>query len=342
MLHLSKYIIHMNVCGYKLTEAFRAEHAFFLKFLLHMDDSGHLTYTDDSFKCKKSWNKYFKTPIHILINDLISNKLLEKTSHGYKFNYKNIAGYRYTKQSITYSDTFIEQYNQIKSIYDFKHKLDIDKPTKTLLKSQKYIAELLNGDFFKKHSFDEDWLTKIKIRPYTWQEILHGVELFRKKRNTGNLAYYSKISLPMFLYNPVTHKSLCLELIQDNYNFDTEEERTIYFRETQWLADMARFDNDIVAERLYPVYEYFKEFFYRLERLAEKTNTLIYWRKHYGIEFNWKYFVSDIYNFIKPQRNFKPEYLGYKNNFWYAFVKYMRHTYNVYIIFNLDFFKEEK
>jgi len=237
-----------------------------------------------------------------------------------------------------YTDEFIKQYEQICAIYDFKHKLNVNRPSRLLITAQKYIQSILDKTFLTSLPFKKEWLEKqstdILTEDVSFDTILYAVKKYAEARSKGSwLEHAPKISLPAFFYNPYTHKSWFIIMLQTKNASDIEQmtfkddEYAEYMRGLFQLSNLFRVNIDKIKDNIKPMYFYMK---YNYTNLKNKNTNPIMWKKLFGDHFVWQHFIDLLSEYISTFNVYMGN-IKFQSGFWNNFTHWIKDKYDVNI-----------
>jgi len=247
------------------------------------------------------------------------------------------------------NDWFVELYDEISAVYDFRHACNKDKPTKLMLEAQTYLDEILFHTFLKRHLWDKKWIQKQNTDILDTCDkaiVLQAIEKLKAAKAPHGFLEHVGISLPSFFYNKRNKTSIFILMLQEGQkdlaiSFDTVDERANYELEISWLAENTQLDYNSLYNQLHTMYKYFKDNYIGLQERAEKQGDGTAWHKQYGSSFKWKYFVSDLAAFIHA-RPTAIKWMRMENStFWYGFIFYVYKLYRVKLVFGDQIFKDK-
>jgi hypothetical protein len=247
----------------------------------------------------------------------------------------------------SYTSEFIAQYEKIRKIYDFKH--TTDRVTNVLLHSQYLIDLILQKEFLKWAEFDPEWASGMDwsffINP-TFDGILSVVSKYAEARKKGGwLETSSPISLPTFLYNPKTRKSLFVQLLQ-TVKQATLPSDEVFLKYGKPFMEQFHLKQESCAVGLGTIYTYWKERYDSLKQLNIAKGNGTYWENVFGTIFSWKVFLKYFGEFLTSSYIYKDREIatydfGYKKSIWYKFMAYMYKNYNKIMIDKFDKFYKD-
>lgn len=354
-LYVLKWIIYMYKNGNMIESGIYPEH-FLIMHSVVAKECCALSHTSKDY-VEKIMHKLSGKNSNIQNQQYPLNSVIS-TERGYRNCYykinKNVVEVLMSRENSLFAmeqiltDEFIGQYKQISAIYDFKHRFDAENPSRVLLDSQQIIKDILEKTYIGKYGFDAAWISKQKLEFFdnpSFEGILAIIRIYAGARNSGGwLASSKPISLPSFFYNPHTRKCLFIQLLQ-GIHFSCinipEEEKGEYQKEVDWLSVQCRMDSTTVYNNLFPIYTYLKEYYIQLQAQAKRNGKGTEWQKRYGEYFKWKYFISDLVEYIQNQKyEVKAEYIGHKNKFWFSFIRYIYVNYRIMLSFDIEFYKK--
>lgn len=250
------------------------------------------------------------------------------------------------------SDTFVTLYGKIVAIYDFKHHVDQQRPTNLMMESEKIIKSLYEGTFLTSKEFDSEWIKKQDVSllsGFTDDTLFKALKEYAKARSKdGWLSKSPYMSLPSFFFNPRTRKSMFIQMLQSlpvqttATVFDSPEEAAIFDEELGWFTAKVNLSYEKCRDGFLDIYAFFRDHYGRLMGQAKRYDMGHEWNKSYGSTFKFKYFVSDLVEYMeKSTFAWGAQHINIGGKFWWKFLAYVYKTrHGLRLSFDDSFYKK--